>query len=68
MKHIWALFLMQLLVIAISTLKQLIIPEYHMGVYHKGGRNANDRTSKFDVSHIFDNIICVVYNPVMTTI
>ena len=32
-------------------LKQLIIPEYHMGVYHKVGYNANGRTSIFDVSH-----------------
>ena len=51
MKYISALFLMQLFVIANSTLKQLIIPEYHMGVYLKGGSNANGRTSIFVVSH-----------------
>ena len=37
--------------IANSTLKQLVIPEYHNGVYQKGDRNANGRTSIFDVSH-----------------
>ena len=37
--------------IANIILKQLIIPEYHMGVYHKGSSNANGRTSIFDVSH-----------------
>ena len=37
--------------IANSILKQLIIPEYHMEVYYKGGSNANGRTSAFDVSH-----------------
>ena len=44
---------MQLLVIANCTFKQLIIPEYHMGVYHKGGRHSNDRTSIFEVSQGF---------------
>ena len=42
---------MQQLVIASNTLKQLIIPEYYMGVYHKGGCNANGRTSIFVVGH-----------------
>ena len=51
LKYISACFLWQLLVIANSILKQIIIPEYHMGVYHKGGINANGRTSIFDVSH-----------------
>ena len=37
--------------IAKSILKQLIIPEYPMGVYHKGGSNANGRNSIFDISH-----------------
>ena len=37
--------------IANSILKQLIIPEYHTGVNHKGGSNANGRISIFDVSH-----------------
>ena len=37
--------------IANSILKQLIIPEYHTGVYHKGSSNANGRTSIFDVSN-----------------
>ena len=39
--------------IAISTLKQLIILEHHIGVYHKGGRNANGRPSIFGVSNDF---------------
>ena len=34
--------------IANGTLKQLIISEYHMGVYHKGGSNSNGKTSIFD--------------------
>ena len=46
-----ACFLWQLLVITNSILKQLIIPEYHMGVYHKWGSNANGRPAIFDVSH-----------------
>ena len=58
MKYICVCFLRQLLIIANSILKQLIIPEYHMGVYHKGGSNANDRSSIFDVSH--DNFKKVV--------
>ena len=37
--------------IANSILNQFIIPEYHMGVYHKGCDNANDINSIFDVSH-----------------
>ena len=52
-KYISTCFPRQRLVIAISTLKQLIILEHHIGVYHKGGRNANGRTSIFDVSHDF---------------
>ena len=51
MKYMCACLLEQLLVRENSILKQLIIPEQHMGVYHKGGGNANDRTSIFDVSH-----------------
>ena len=39
------------IVIANSILKLLIIPEYHVGVYHKGSSNANDRTLIFDVSY-----------------
>ena len=50
-KYICTLFIMQQLVIASNTLKQLIIPEYYMGVYHKGDCNANVRTSIFDASH-----------------
>ena len=49
--YINALFLRQLPVIANNTLKQLIIPEYHIGVYYKGNSNANGRTSIFDASH-----------------
>ena len=37
--------------IANRILKQLIIPEYHTGVYHKGSSNANGRTLIADVSH-----------------
>ena len=37
--------------VANSILKQLIISGYYMGVYHKGGSNANDKTSIFDVRH-----------------
>ena len=37
--------------IANSILKQVIIPEYRMWVYSKGGSNANGRTSIFDVRH-----------------
>ena len=44
-------FLGQLHVISNNILKQLIIPEYHMGVYQKGGSNANGRTWIFDISH-----------------
>ena len=51
MKYMCACLLKQLLVCENSILKQLIIPEHHMEVYHKGGSNANDRTSIFDVSH-----------------
>ena len=40
--------------IASSILKHIVILEYHTGVYHKGGSNANGRTSIFDVSHYFD--------------
>ena len=32
-------------------LKQLIIPEYYIGAYHKGGSYAIGRTWIFDVSH-----------------
>ena len=51
MKYIWACFLRQLPLVANSIWKQLIIPEYHTGVCHKGGNNASDRNSIFDVSH-----------------
>ena len=34
-----------------SILKQLIIPEYRTGVYHKWVSNANGRASIFDVSY-----------------
>ena len=51
MKYIWACFPRQLLVLANRILKQLSIPEYYMGVYHKGGSNANGRTSILDASH-----------------
>ena len=34
-----------------SILNQFIIPEYYMGVNHKGDSNANDINSIFDVSH-----------------
>ena len=37
--------------IANDLLKQLIIPEYNTGVYHKGGINTNGRTSIYDISH-----------------
>ena len=50
MKYICSLFLMQLLVIVNITLKQLIIREHHIGVYHKRGSIANGRTSIFDGS------------------
>ena len=36
--------------IANNDLKQLIIPECHIGVYHNGGINANGRNSMFDGS------------------
>ena len=39
--------------IANSILKQQIISEYHMGVNLKGDGNSNDRTSIFDVSHVY---------------
>ena len=34
--------------IANNDLKELIIPECHIGVYHNGGINANGRNSMFD--------------------
>ena len=37
--------------LANSIFKQLSIPEYHTGVYHKGGSNANGRPLIFDDSH-----------------
>ena len=40
--------LRQLHIIANNDLKQLIIPECHIGVYHNGAINANGRNSMFD--------------------
>ena len=57
-KYMGACFLRQLLVIANIILKQLIIPEYHMGVYHKEGSNTNGRTSIFDVSNDYVKRLC----------
>ena len=35
-----------------------------MGVYHKGGSNADDRTSIFDVSHDYEKTLCPKENNV----
>ena len=43
LKYICACFLRQLLVIANSILKKLIIPGNLKGVYHKGDSNVNDK-------------------------
>ena len=56
MKYICIYFLRQL------TLKQLIIPEYHMGVYHKRGSKANGKTSIFNVSHDYAKKLCLKEN------
>ena len=40
--------------IANIILIQLIIQEYHVGVYHKGSSNAIGRTSMFDVSNDYE--------------
>ena len=45
--------------IANSILKQLIIPEYHTRVYHKGRSNANGRSLIFDVSHDYVNKVVI---------
>ena len=53
MESICACFLWELHVIANNTLKQLIIPEYHMIVHHKGPGDSNvyGGTSIFVVGH-----------------
>ena len=48
MKHILACVLRQLRMIANNNLKQLIIPECHIGVYHNEDINVNGRNSMFD--------------------
>ena len=53
MKYICACFLRQLLVITNNILKQLIIPDYYIGVYQKGGSIANGKTSIFVGMTIF---------------
>ena len=52
--HIYEIHMSMFLQATTRDCKQYNIPEYHTGVYHKGGRNANGRSSIFEVSYYFD--------------